>query len=169
MGAKTTAILVSVAVILGLIGCRAFIDRITPADIPEISIKYAGIEPNTVLIPTLNTAKDIRNKIIINHRNTQVDLLRLAADDKYAYQNAKGLIEANIKDAEEFQELIIGSEDQPYSILGLLAPLGAGALVGKQFFRRKGDYTPEEFAAALIKEKEKLKKEIETNGKTTEV
>ncbi len=150
------------SVIVGLIclcviSCRSMLDRVTPSDIPAQSLAYVEKKPADV-IPTLNTAKEVRTEIIVKHRNKQIDLKRLAEDDKLAYTDALGFIKASIAESTAMQELLIGSETQPLSILGLLAGAGIAFPVGK-ILKRKGDYSPEEFKAALTEAKEQAKAE----------
>lgn len=135
-------------VALAVIGCSELLDSITPCTLPPRSLAYVDTEPNSVL-PTLNTAKNLRNEIIIKHRDTQIDYLRLSEDDTLAYRDAKGWIENEIAESQELQDLFIGSAEQPFSILGILGSGGIGLAVGKSFFKRKKDYTPEEYQSAV--------------------
>jgi len=134
---------------LAVIGCRSVLDRVTPAEIPSCAAFYVG-DMNFAGVRSLKDARDIRGDIIIMHRGIQLDLLRLAKDDEYAYKDALGFIEQSIEESENLQDLVIGSEDQPISILGLLAGAGIAFPAGK-LMKRKGDYSPEEFEAAVAK------------------
>lgn len=133
---------------LTIIGCNTLLDSVTPCHLPTRSLAYVGTEPNSVL-PTLNSARILRNEIIIKHRDTQIDYLRLAEDDTLAYHDAKGWIENEITESQKLQDLFIGSAEQPFSILGILGSGGIGLAIGKSFFKRKKDYTPEEYQAAV--------------------
>lgn len=134
---------------LAIIGCGSFIEGITPCPIPDRSIRYAGVDPNDIGFQSLTDAKEVRNAIIIKHRTVQIDLRRLAEDDKYASQDAKGFLDANIEAAEAWLDLVIGDEGQPFSILGIIAGLGFGGVAGKELFKRRKDYTPEQHQQEL--------------------
>jgi len=150
MDFKAFAILAFGLICLGIIGCSSMLDRVTPCEIPKQSLRYVEFDPNEFIYPTLSTAQAIRNDVIIKHRTEQINLLRLAQDDKFAYADAIGFIEIAIADSQAFQDLMVGSQDQPMSILGILAGAGIGLPLGL-LKKRKGDYTPEEFEVALAK------------------
>jgi len=143
---KVLIILLAITIIL-VVGCRSLLDEVTPATIPPRSVDYIGPD-NPVAdvgqVPSLGDAQRIKDEIIIKHRDTQIDLLRVAQDDKFKYQDALGFIEVAIAESQQLQDLIVGSEDNPYSLLGVFASLGAGTLIGRQFLKRPGDYTPQE-------------------------
>jgi len=139
---------------LSIVGCRGVLDRLTPATIPEISADYSEIKVPVVLedIGSLRDARKVRSSIIIKHRTEQLDLLRLAQDDELAFKDAIGFIEASIGAAEALQDFVVGSDDQPFSLLGILAGLTGGAAIGK-CLKRKGDFSPAEYEEAIIKAK----------------
>lgn len=139
---------------LSVLSCRTLLDSATPADIPPISMRYAQVEPNDIGFPSLHDAKNIRTTIIVKHRTEQLNLKRLAQDDKLAYGDALGFIDTAIAEADALQDVVVGNEDQPYSILGILGGLTGGAFLGKVFWKRKGDYSPVEFEEAVAKAKE---------------
>ena len=139
---------------VAILGCNEMLDRFTPSVIPEISADYSEVEVPVVLedIGTLRDAKKVRTNIIVKHRTEQLDLLRLAQDDDLAFKDAIGFIETSISAAESLQDLIVGSEGQPFSLLGVLAGVTGGAAVGKML-KRKGDFSPDEVAAEVAKAK----------------
>jgi len=144
---------------LAAIGCQSILDRITPSEIPEISMDYAETEPNEIGFKSLYDAKKIKDKIIIKHRSNQKSLLRLAEDDKLAYGDAIKLIVSSIEESKAFQDLVIGSEGNQFSIMGILAGLTGGAAIGKAL-KRKGDFSPEEHIAEVEKVRADTIKEI---------
>ena len=144
-------------VCLAVVSCRTYLDMVTPAVIPERSLAYADVDPNDLGFISLADAKDIRNTITIKHRDKQTRLLRETTDDKVKFQDARQLITSNIDEAEYVQDLVVGSTDNPLSLLGLLGPAGIGVFAGKML-KRKGDFTPAEVEV----EKEKAR-----NGKET--
>ena len=139
---------------VGILGCNEMLDRFTPSVIPEISADYSEVDVSVVLedIGTLRDAKKVRTNIVVKHRTEQLDLLRLAQDDDLAFKDAIGFIETSISAAEALQDLIVGSEGQPFSLLGVLAGITGGAAVGKML-KRKGDFSPDEVAAEVSKAK----------------
>lgn len=141
---KDITLIVVAIMLLGIIGCRSLLDEITPAAVNDRIIDYAGMEPDDIGFPTLADVKRIKTEVIINHRDNQIDLKRFAEDDKLGYQDALAFIDASIAESEYIQTLMIGDETQPISILGLLAPLGIGTALGRRFFKRPGDLSPEE-------------------------
>ena len=146
-------ILIVVCILLiALIGCQTLVDSITPSFIPERALDYAEVDLSEKLIPSLNDARIVRDEIIIGHRDVQLDLKRIAEDDVFAYQDALNYIDGSIAAAEALQDLVIGSPENPYSLLGLLAPLGLGTMVGLKF-KRKGDFSPEEMEVEKVKAK----------------
>lgn len=151
---KTALVTILLIVVVGILGCRSLLDEITPARIRDRSADYAEItEEDIGIFPSVADATDTRIEIIIKHRDTQLDLKRLAEDDKLAYEDALGFINAAIEEAYVLQGLIIGSPENPISLLGLLAPLGLGAFAGKELFKRGKDYSPQEYEAGVAKAK----------------
>ncbi len=150
---KSTLIIILLMAVLAVIGCRSLMDGITPTKIDARSTEYAGVEEKEFGFGSLADAEYIRKEIIIRHRDGQLNLRRVIQDDNLKYGDALGFLDANIAEARILQGIIIGNEDNPYSLLGLLAPLGIGTLVGKQFLRRPNDYTPEEFDVAVAEAK----------------
>lgn len=146
---KSTLIILLCVAVFAVIGCRSLMDGITPAKIDARSSEYAGVEEKQFGFGSLADAEYIKKEIIIRHRDGQLNLRRVAQDDKLKYQDALGFIDANIEEARVLQGFIIGSEDNPISLLGLLAPIGLAGIAGKMFLKRPGDYTPQDFDTAV--------------------
>jgi hypothetical protein len=106
-------------------------------------------------IDSLHNVKKLYNKIVIKHRTKQIDYLRAAEDDDLASNDAIGFIKANIKESEHLQGIMVGSKDQPFSLLGMLAPFLGGAAIFNMK-KRKGDYSPEEVEAVVAKAKRRV-------------
>ena len=130
-----------------VVGCNSYLDRLTPAEAPKFTLEYLGGDPAPPWY-SLHDAREDRTDTIRLHRDEQKNLLRLAEDDELAFQDAIGFINTSIEDAESFQKLLVGSAEQPISILGMLAGLGIGFPVGKML-KRRGDYSPEEHEAEV--------------------
>lgn len=149
---KTLAVTLCIISVIAMIGCRSLIDSMTPADIDKRAQDYSEVDPNTIgEWKSLNDAVEVKKEIIIKHRGTQIDLKRMAQDDTILYKDAIGFIDANIEEATGLQELIIGGPENPFSVLGMLAPFGVGALAGSVLIKRRNDYTPEEYEVAVAK------------------
>lgn len=145
---------------IAVISCRSMLDRVTPCELPEQSAVYVGKKVNEFGITSLYDALKIRDKISIFHRNAQIDLLRLAENDEYAYQDAKTFIDGSIKEAQALQDIVVGSEGQPFSLLGILAGFTGGTAIGRML-KRKGDYSPAEYEEGIAKIKTSI-----INGRT---
>lgn len=139
--ALNTLLILICVVGIAITGCDSLVDRAIPADVSSHSATYAGQDPNHLY--NLHEAKRLRDNIVIRHRNEQLDLKRLSEDDTYSYQDATGFIETAITEAEQFKETVVGNDNNPLSVSGLLFML-TGGLVGRSFFKRPGDLSPDE-------------------------
>ncbi len=158
---KTVLITLFLIVVLGILGCRTLIDSITPSDIDERAQEYSKVSDEKIgKWKSLNDAMEVRKEIIINHRTEQVDLRRKAQDDKILYKDAIGFIDSNIQESLDLQGIVIGNSENPFSLLGMLAPLGIGTMVGSVFIKRRNDYSPSQYEAGV----EKAKTEGEKNA-----
>ena len=153
---KNILLVVACVICLAVISCRSMMDRFTPCTVTEQSYEYVhGSLDGFKEIDSLHNAKKLRNEIVIKHRTEQIGYLREAEDDNNANSDAIGFITGNIKEAEYFQGVIVGSEDQPFSLLGILAGFTGGAAIGRAL-KRKGDYSPEEVEAVVAKAKRRV-------------
>jgi hypothetical protein len=153
---KNILLVLACVICLAIISCRSIMDRFTPCTVTEQSYEYVNESLDGFKeIDSLYNMKKLHNEIVIDYRTSQINFLRLAEDDKLAYNDAIGFIDANIKEAEYLQGVIVGSEDQPFSLLGILAGFTGGAAIGRAL-KRKGDYSPEECEAAVAKAKRRV-------------
>lgn len=153
---KNLLLVVACVICLAVISCRSMMDRVTPCTQTEQSYEYVhGSLDGFKEIDSLHNVKKLRTEIVIKHRTEQIGYLRAAEDDDNANSDAIGFITGNIKEAEYFQGVIVGSEDQPFSLLGILAGFTGGAAIGRAL-KRKGDYSPEECEAAVAKAKRRV-------------
>ena len=143
MNFKNILLLVVCLISIAGISCGGFIDRLTPCEVTPQSMEYAERDFPPLGIMTLYEARQIQDRIIIKHRVSQISLQRLAEDDKTTHDDALGFIKANIVASQNFQDIVVGSADQPMSIMGLLGTAAAGLLAGRMM-KRTGDYTPAE-------------------------
>jgi len=130
------------------LGCRTLVDSLTPVMVPNQALEYVGRSDGWT---SLRDARDIRVDILITHRDRQLDLIRDIEDDKYAFEDALQLVEYNIKGAEDLQSLIMGSAEQPFSVLGLLAGAFPGLAIGSLLLKRPQDYTKDQVEAIVAK------------------
>lgn len=153
---KNILLVVACVICLAIISCRSMLDRVTPCTQTEQSYEYIhGSLDGFKEIDSLHNAKKLRNEIIIKHRTEQIGYLRAAEDDDNAHGDAIGFITGNIEEAEYLQGVVVGSEDQPFSLLGILAGFTGGAAIGR-VLKRKGDFSPEECEAAVAKAKRRV-------------
>jgi hypothetical protein len=145
---------------LAIIGCGSLLDRVTPANPPKLALNYVGKDPNLQWF-SLYKARELQNDITVKYRVTQTQLMRIAEDDKYAYLDAKNLIESSIKEAEGLQNIVVGSESQPFSLLGILAGATGGLSIGGALIKRKGDSSPDEVQAKIADAQNKTWDECE--------
>lgn len=139
-----TLLILICLVLIGATGCDSMMDRVIPASVGPQAPEYVGEEPKPIY--NLHELKEMMDEVVIVHRNTQLDLKRLSEDDTYAYQDATGFIDSAIQESEAFKQQIVGDDNNPLSVSGLLFML-TGGLVGRSFFRRPGDLTPDEAKA----------------------
>ncbi len=150
MKTKLVVTILAVAMVL-LAGCAALKNGVTPAIIPLRSAEYADIQDqvgqNPLGIETLRDAELTKQEITIMHRTNQLDLKRLAEDDKYAYQDALAFIEVALRESYQLQSILIGNESSP-GLLMTLFPSAMALYVGRTFMKRPGDTSPDEVKKA---------------------
>jgi hypothetical protein len=129
---------------LAVMGCATLMDRLTPTMVNPKAPEYVGQDPQDIY--SLYELKIMQDNIAIQHRDRQLELLRLAEDDTNGFKDARGFIEPAVAEANALQEKIIGSDANPLSLSGFLFAL-TGGLIGRSFFRRPGDLTKEEAVA----------------------
>ena len=154
---KKNLLLVAACVIcLAIISCRTVMDRVTPCEVSEQTYKFVtGSLDGYKEVTSLYDVKKLRNKMIIQHRTSLVDLMRMIEDENYAYGDARDSVLAEIKAAQELQELVIGGPDTDFSLLGILAGFTGGTAIGRML-KRKGDYSPAEVEEVVAKVKRRV-------------
>lgn len=151
---KKNILLVAACVIcLAIISCRTVMDRVTPCEVSEQTYEFViGSLDGYKEVTSLYDVKKLRNKMIIQHRTSLVDLMRMIEDENYAYGDARDSVLAEIKAAQELQELVIGGPDTDFSLLGVIAGFTGGGLLFNMR-KRKGDYSPAEVEEVVAKAK----------------
>lgn len=159
MDSKNLLLMLVCLICFAGISCGGFLDRLTPCEVTVQSTDYAEIDFPLGGVMTLYEVKQIRDRIKIKYRVEQTSLKRLAEDSKSTHDDTLGFITDNIAASENFQNIVIGSVDNPMSIMGLLGVSGLGLVAGRMM-KRRGDLAPAEVnevvakaKAAVIKEK----------------
>jgi hypothetical protein len=151
-------------VCLAIVSCRSLIDEITPAIVENQVFEYVGeMPPHNFFsrnLVSLAEAKALEDGIVLVHRDAQVEHLRAIEDNEYYHDVALGHIQGSITESEKFQQAVVGSESNPFSLLGLLGIGGLSGFVGKQYFRKPGDFSPEAHETEVQKAKESVRKEL---------
>ena len=142
--AINTVVILLCLSLIACTGCSSILDRLTPASVSDAGPEYAGQTPKDYY--SLHEVKMMQEHIIIKHHDTQIDLKRLAEDDELAYTDALGFIQKSIAESMKVQDQIIGDDNNPLSVSGLLFLL-TGGLIGRSYFRRPGDLTVDEAKA----------------------
>ena len=154
---KTILLSLILALMIGIISCRSLLEEIMPVSINKRAVEYSEIDPEELKpYPTLADAKRVKIEIIVNHRDKQIFLKRKAEDDNLANSDAYGFINQDIMTGDANLDLLIGGEDNPFSIMGILFSLGVGGgglALGRRFLKRPGDFTPEEHKCAVVEAK----------------
>lgn len=136
---KTILLTLFFTALILVISCRSYLEEAIPVSIDKRAAEYAAVDPDDFgLITSLADAKRVKTEIVLNHRDMQISLKRLAEDDNLAHSDALGFIDNTIVVGEANMDLLIGSENQPFSIMGILATLSVGGVglgVGKKYFK----------------------------------
>ena len=147
---KSALLIFVVLACMMLIGCRTLLDNVTPAPISTVITNYTEEPvPEWGGFTTLKELRDQEALAKIKHREEQIDLRRLAEDDKRNYHDVIAYTEANIAATEAYQDAFVGAVEQGSGMLptGGLVTLALG-LAGGGFLGRKtkrpGDSSPEE-------------------------
>ena len=153
-----TNLLLAVACVLCLavISCQSVMDRVTPCEVSEQTYKYVtGSVDGYKEVTSLYDVKKLRDKMIIQHRTSLVDLMRMIEDEDYSYDDARDSVMAEIKASQELQELVIGGPNTDFSLLGILAGFTGGAAIFNRL-KRKGDYSPVEVEEVVARAKRRV-------------
>ena len=153
---KNLLLVVACILCLAVISCQSVVDRVTPSEVSEQTYKYVvGSLDGYKEVTSLYDVKKLRDKMIMQHRTSLVDLMRMIEDEDYAYDDARDSILAEIKAAQELQELVIGGPDTDFSLLGILAGFTGGAAIFNRL-KRKGDYSPVEVEEVVARAKRRV-------------
>lgn len=129
---------------IAVLGCGTLLDHATPAAVDRSVTDYVGQEvPSKFGFTSLYFARQLEMRANIKHRTDQLKLLRLAQDDDLYYADAIKYIQGSIAESQAIQDIVVGSEGNPFSIMGLMAGIAPGLMVGRAM-KRKGDLDPVE-------------------------
>lgn len=148
---------------LAILSCRTALDKVTPANPPKPALVYIGAEPNSVGFYSLADARETKYQVELKHRSEQLVLKRQLQDDRLMHGDAISSVDYAIEESEIVQDVVIGSEQQPISILGILAGAGISLPIGRAM-KRKGDLDPKEIEIEKAKARDEGRKEV--NGQT---
>lgn len=132
---------------LGLISCGSVLPRLMPSDVPKQTREYLATEPNDYgLYFTLYDAEEAFKDVLTLHRDRLLDWEYYLKKEENLYTDAKGYLEPQIAQSRESLGTIIGDENTPFSLAGILTLVGFSGLTGLigKNMKRGGDYTPEE-------------------------
>ena len=136
---KTVLLTLFFTALILMISCRSYLDECLPVSIDKRAAEYAGADPDDFgLITSLADAKRVKVEIVLNHRDQQLSLKRQAEDDNLAHGDALGFIDNTITVGDARMDMLIGDENTPFSLVGILATLSVGGVglgVGKKFFK----------------------------------
>jgi len=143
---------------LALLGCNTAMDHITPAPVSPVVTDYLETEvPQVWGFTSLYHVRHMNIQIKLQHQLRQLENIRRIEDEKLRHSFAKAYNEAAKREGQTIQDIVVGSEGNPFSIAGLLATAAPGLLIGRAM-KRKQDYSPEE-AKKLAKDVEKRTRE----------
>ena len=146
---------IACVICLAVISCQSVMDRVTPCEVSEQTYEYVtGSLGGYKEVTSLYDVKKLRDKMIIQHRTSLVDLMRMIEDEDYSYGDAESVMN-DIKASQELQALVIGGPDQDFSLLGILAGFSGGAAIGRML-KRKGDYSPTEVEEVVARAKRRV-------------
>ncbi len=152
---KNLLLVVACVICLAVISCQSVVDRVTPCEVSEQTYKYVtGSIDGYKEVTSLYDVKKLRDEMIIQHRTSLVDLMRMIEDEDYSYGDAESVMN-DIKASQELQALVIGGPDQDFSLLGILAGFTGGAAIFNRL-KRYGDFSPEECEAAVARAKKRV-------------
>lgn len=138
---------------IGLLGCNTALDHVTPAAIDSVVTDYVQKDiPSWMGFTTLYHVKHLDIQIDLTHRTNQMKFIRLIEDDDLQHSFAKAYNDSSKAEGQALQDMVVGSEGNPFSIAGLLAAAAPGLLIGRAM-KRKQDYSPDQI--------KKLAKDVE--------
>ena len=148
---------------LAILSCRSALDKLTPANRPGPALVYINAEPNDFELfgfpfYSLADARDTKYQVELKHRSERLRLNRLLQNDSLLHGDAINSVDYSIEESEIVQDIVVGSDQQPVSILGILGGSGIGLFAGR-LMKRKGDLDPKEAEIEKAKAKDEGRKE----------
>jgi hypothetical protein len=129
-----------------LMSCNSMLDKFVPVTAPPRAVAYMDGDPNEYAelwgFTSLWKLRNLQTEVEIKHRAHIVEFNRMVADEEIEYGDATGPLALAIQEGETAKDLLIGSPEQPFSLLGLMALSGVGGgalLLGKNKFSKTGD------------------------------
>lgn len=163
---KQIALLMLGVLSLVIIGCEPLLYEVWPVMAPKETRKYLFEDPNaTRAVVSMVKAEEMREDVMIKHRDYLIEMRRNIEDDEYAFQDAM-LIDDRIEESRQWKEYLIGDKTNPLSVASLLAGTSLAGFIGYKV-KRRGDSTPEEVnvrVATAVDEERKKNGIIGTTG-----
>jgi hypothetical protein len=163
---KTNVLCVLLCILgVSLLGCNTLLDHITPAPVDPLVTEYLDVNvPQIWGFTSLYYTRHLGLRIDLQHQIRSLRLIREIEDEDLRHAYAKAYNDAANSEGQTIQDIVVGSESNPFSVAGLLATAAPGLLIGRAM-KRKQDYSPEE-AKKLADDVEKrteerVRKEIE--------
>jgi len=147
---RRTLVLLIGLISLAVIGCEPLMDEFWPCITNKPSRSYLKYEDPNRAIVSLAKAEEMREDIIITHRDYLLEQRRNIEDDENAFQDAL-LIDDRIAESQQYKRIIVGDAGNPMSIAGLLAGTSFAGLIGSRYVKRTGDSSPDEVKVLVTK------------------
>ena len=127
-----------------ILGCGTLTDHVMPCAIDARVTDYVDVNVPTVWgFTSLYHAKDVAMRIEVQHRTQQLVHYRALQDDDLLHSDAAQSARVAIAEGKVFKDIVVGSEDSPVSLMGMLAG-GAPALLLGRAMKRKQDFSTED-------------------------
>jgi len=153
---------------VALLGCNTAIDRITPAPVNPVVTDYLEIEvPQVWGFTSLYHVRHMDIQIKLAHQLRQLENIRRIEDEKLRHSFAKAYNAAAKLEGQTIQDIVVGSEGNPFSVAGLLAMAAPGLMIGKAM-KRKQDYSPAQVKKLAQDIEKRTREKVQAEAKTTD-
>lgn len=156
---KTNVLCVLLFIVgLSLLGCNTLIDHVTPAPVSPLVTEYLDVNVPTVWgFTSLYHVRQMELRIDLAHKTRTLAMIRKIEDEDIRHSFAEAYNDAAKVEGQTIQDIVVGSEGNPFSVAGMLTMAAPGLMAGRAM-KRKQDYSPEG-AKKLAKEVEKRTEE----------
>lgn len=123
---------------LAIMGCAPILDSFTPTRVPQAVENYLEKDIGKGNWTSLMSAQEVRCEMELKH-----------AFGSLEYDAAKIQLDAMIALSKDWQTKIVGSFENPNSLMGILA--AAGLFAGGLFTKKPGTYTKDQVEVIVAK------------------